>query len=203
MKLFRPVIRFNLKLLQQLTRLTLKLFQQLICFNVKFQQLICFNVKLFQQLICYPLANEVAKGYSNATVRPSFRPSFRNILVNTLDRINILQWILTKLGTYIVLRESGTLLIFKVIDQRSRSPGQIFETIQYALCHRKFSYMINQKFMKLCTLEDHNTKMCTLVGYPSPLSFTPVMIFWTFEILRQFTMRVFITTPPTCLMRCL
>ena len=29
-----------------------------------------------------------------------------------------------------------------------------FETIQYALCHRKFSYMINQKFMKLCTLQD-------------------------------------------------
>ena len=25
----------------------------------------------------YPLANEVAKGYSNATVRPSFRPSLR------------------------------------------------------------------------------------------------------------------------------
>ena len=33
----------------------------------------------------YPLANEVAKGYSNATVRLSFRPSFRNILVNTLE----------------------------------------------------------------------------------------------------------------------
>ena len=32
----------------------------------------------------YPLANEVPKGYSNPTVRPSFR----NILVNT--RINIL-----------------------------------------------------------------------------------------------------------------
>jgi hypothetical protein len=36
----------------------------------------------------YPLAYEVAKGYSNATVRqsvlPSVRPSFRNILVNTL-----------------------------------------------------------------------------------------------------------------------
>ena len=31
--------------------------------------------------IYYPLANEVAKGYSNATVRPSFR----NILVNTLE----------------------------------------------------------------------------------------------------------------------
>ena len=29
----------------------------------------------------YPLANEVGKGYSNATVRPSFR----NILVNTLE----------------------------------------------------------------------------------------------------------------------
>ena len=29
----------------------------------------------------YPLANEVAKGYSNATVRPSFH----NILVNTLE----------------------------------------------------------------------------------------------------------------------
>jgi hypothetical protein len=36
-------------------------------------------------LIYYPLANEVAKGYSNATVLPSFRPSFRNILVNTLE----------------------------------------------------------------------------------------------------------------------
>ena len=29
----------------------------------------------------YPLANEVVKGYSNATIRPSFR----NILVNTLE----------------------------------------------------------------------------------------------------------------------
>ena len=36
------------------------------------------------KLFYYPLANEVAKGYSNATVRPSVRPSFRNILVNTL-----------------------------------------------------------------------------------------------------------------------
>jgi hypothetical protein len=50
-----------------------------------------------------------------------------------------------------------------------------FETIQYALFHRKFSYMVNQKFMKLCTLQDPNMKMCTLVGYPGPLSFTPVM----------------------------
>jgi hypothetical protein len=45
--------------------------------------------------VCYyPLANEVVKGYSNAIVRPSFR----NILVNA--RMSILQWILTKLGTY-------------------------------------------------------------------------------------------------------
>ena len=54
-----------------------------------------YNNALF---IYYPLANEVAKGYSNATVRPSFRI----ILVNTI--INILQWILTKLGTYLVLK---------------------------------------------------------------------------------------------------
>ena len=43
-----------------------------------------------------------------------------------------------------------------------------FETIQYALCHRKFSYMINQKFMKLCTLQDPNMKMC-------PSSFPRIM----------------------------
>jgi hypothetical protein len=44
---------------------------------------------------CYPLANEVARGYSNATV-----------LHNPCEhsRINILQWILTKLGTYLVLK---------------------------------------------------------------------------------------------------
>jgi hypothetical protein len=40
-----------------------------------------------------------------------------------------------------------------------------FETIQYAHCQRKFSYMINEKFMKLCTLQDPKMKMCTLVGY--------------------------------------
>ena len=68
----------------------------------------------------YPLANEVAKGYSNATVRPSVRPSHPC----ERSRINILQWILIKLGTYLVLRR-----IWNPIDfpgQRSRSPGQIF-----------------------------------------------------------------------------
>ena len=46
----------------------------------------------------------------------------RNILVNT--RINILQWILTKLGTYLVLRRIWNPIDFQ--GQRSRSPGQIF-----------------------------------------------------------------------------
>jgi hypothetical protein len=32
--------------------------------------------KLGHDEVLYPLANEVAKGYSNATVRPSFLPSF-------------------------------------------------------------------------------------------------------------------------------
>jgi hypothetical protein len=54
------------------------------------------------QKIClyYPLANAVAKGYSNATVLPSVRPSHPC----EHSRINILQWILTKLGTYLVLK---------------------------------------------------------------------------------------------------
>jgi hypothetical protein len=50
-----------------------------------------------------------------------------------------------------------------------------FETIQYALCHHKFSYMINQKFIKLCTLQDPNKKMCTLVVYLGPSSFPRIM----------------------------
>ena len=50
-----------------------------------------------------------------------------------------------------------------------------FETNQYALCHRKFSYIINQKFLKLCTLQDPNMKMCTLVLYPCPSRFPRIM----------------------------
>jgi hypothetical protein len=45
-----------------------------------------------------------------------------NILVNT--RIKILQWILTKLGTYVVLRRVWNSIDFQ--GQRSMSPGQIF-----------------------------------------------------------------------------
>jgi hypothetical protein len=69
---------------------------------------------------CYPLANEVAKGYSNATVRPSVRPSHPC----EHSRINILQWILTKLGTYLVLKRIWNPIDFQ--GQRSRSQGQIF-----------------------------------------------------------------------------
>jgi hypothetical protein len=174
---------------------------------------------------------------------------------------------LSKLGIYLVLKRIWNPIDFQ--GQRSRSPGQIVETIQYALCHRKFSYMIIQKFVKLCTLQDPNMKMCTSVRYPSPLSFTPVMLLltlsfskvkpvwtWKFETIRhalchhnsshmlnemfvklsilrepnmkmctlvvilvhwvfpelcpfglgnliQFTVHFVITTPPTCLMRCL
>jgi hypothetical protein len=35
--------------------------------------------------------------------------------------------------------------------------------------------MINQKFMKLCTLQDPNMKMCTLVVHPGPSSFPRIM----------------------------
>ena len=68
----------------------------------------------------YPLANEVAKGYSNAI--PSVRPSYPC----EHSRINILQWILTKLGTYLVLKRIWNPIDFQ--RQRSRSPVQICTT---------------------------------------------------------------------------
>jgi hypothetical protein len=42
------------------------------------------------------------------------------------SRINILQWILTKLGTYLVLMRVWNPIDFQ--GERSRSPGQIFTT---------------------------------------------------------------------------
>ena len=57
----------------------------------------------------------------------------------------------------------------------SFTPVMPLWTIQYSLCHHKFSYMINQKFMKLCTLQDPNMKMCTLVVYPGTSSFPRIM----------------------------
>ena len=55
-----------------------------------------------------------------------------NILVNT--RINILQWILTKLGTYLDLKRIWNRIYFQ--GQRSRSQGLIFrrgDTPRFAL----------------------------------------------------------------------
>ena len=43
------------------------------------------NFQILAIFFFYPLANDVAKGYSNATIRPSVLPSFHNILVNTLE----------------------------------------------------------------------------------------------------------------------
>ena len=42
------------------------------------------------------------------------------------SRINILQWILSKLGTYLVLKRIWNSIDFQ--GQKSRSPGQIFTT---------------------------------------------------------------------------
>ena len=54
------------------------------------------------------------------SVLPAVRPSHPC----EHSRINILQWILTKLGTYLVLKSIWNLIDFQ--GQRSRSQGQIF-----------------------------------------------------------------------------
>jgi hypothetical protein len=41
--------------------------------------------------------------------------------------------------------------------------------------------MLNEMFVKLSILQDHNMKMCTLVVYPGPLSFSRVMPVWTWK----------------------
>ena len=88
---------------------------------------LCFKILFI--FLYYPLANEVAKGYSNSTVCPSFH----NILVNT--RINILQWILTNLGTYLVLKRIWNLLIFKVKGQGHQ--------VKFLLCNILVNTRIN------------------------------------------------------------
>jgi hypothetical protein len=50
-----------------------------------------------------------------------------------------------------------------------------FDTIHHALYHHNSSHMINEMFVKLSILQDPNMKICTLVSYPSPLSFSRVM----------------------------
>jgi hypothetical protein len=55
------------------------------------------------------------------------------------SRINILQWILTKLGTYLVLKRIWNPIDFQ--SQRSRSPGQIFRrNMQIAMDLHIISY---------------------------------------------------------------
>jgi hypothetical protein len=54
--------------------------------------------------IVIPLPTELRRGYSNATVRPSVRASVCpsvTFLVNT--RVNMVQWISTKLGTQVIV----------------------------------------------------------------------------------------------------
>jgi hypothetical protein len=52
-----------------------------------------------------------------------------------------------------------------------------FDTIHRALFHHNSSHMLNEMFVKLRILQDPNMnmKMCTLVPYPGPLSFSTVM----------------------------
>ena len=50
-----------------------------------------------------------------------------------------------------------------------------FDTIHRALFHHNSSHMLNEMFVKLSILQDPNMKMCTLVPYPGPLSFSTVM----------------------------
>ena len=50
-----------------------------------------------------------------------------------------------------------------------------FDTIHCALCHHNSSHVLNEMFVKLSLLQDPNMKMCTLVPYPGPLSFSRVM----------------------------
>ena len=73
-------------------------------------------------MLNYPLANEVAKGYSNATFRPSVRPSHPC----EHSRINILQWILTKRGTYLVLKRIWNPIDFQGHRSKVKVTGSIF-----------------------------------------------------------------------------
>jgi hypothetical protein len=41
--------------------------------------------------------------------------------------------------------------------------------------------MLNEMFVKLSILREPNMKMCTLVVYPGPLSFSRVMPVWTWK----------------------
>ena len=131
-----------------------------------------------QFMFLYPPQKHSLGGvvYRNLSVCPSVRPSDRPTSTSFIRfpqnfvEFKIMMCELCSIKDFIVHWVLPLLCLFGLRN---------FETIQYSLCHRKFSYMINQKFMKLYTLQDLNMKMCTLLGYPGPLSFTPVMLLWT------------------------
>jgi hypothetical protein len=89
----------------------------------------------------YHLANEVAKGYSNATVRPSFRKH-----PCEHSRINVLQWILIKLGTYLVLKR-----IWNPIDfQGHRSKVKVTRMYIFITTWWKSASAMGQLLKQLC-----------------------------------------------------
>ena len=69
------------------------------------------------------------------SVRPSFRSSFRNVHPCVHSRINILQWILTKLGTYLVLTRIWNTIDFQGHRSKVKVTGSNFLARGYAtLC---------------------------------------------------------------------
>ena len=70
--------------------------------------------------------------------------------------------------------------------------SRISQSIEFYPCYaslgleilRQFTMhfvMLNEMFVKLSILRDPNMKMCTLVVYPGPLSFSRVMPVWTWK----------------------
>jgi hypothetical protein len=114
-----------------------------------------------------PPANIVWGVYRNRPVCPSVRTNFHIFCpISTKLEFKIMMCELCSIKDCIVHWALPLSCLFGLRN---------FETIQYAHCDCKFSYMINQKFMKLCTLQDPNMKMCTLVVYLDPSSFPRIM----------------------------
>ena len=96
----------------------------------------------------YPLTNEVAKGYSNTTVRPSVRPSHPC----EHSRINILQWILTKLGTYLVLKR-----IWNHIDFQGQG-HQVKFLLHYIILTKLGTYLVLMRVWNPIDFQGHRSR---------------------------------------------
>ena len=70
-------------------------------------------IKMWVPSLCYPLANEVARGYT----------------CSEHSRINILQWILTKLCTYLVLKRIWNPIDFQGHRSKVKVTGSNFYRI--------------------------------------------------------------------------